>query len=338
MLDRSAFRRRTKPRVKTVFGLKRIGTLKCLAVVCGWLYTKSNDLSRDDAVLPATLIQQCIPFSEAGDLKNYSLFYEPERKALWIFMKAYPRPCFTPEMLAETKRMFVGIRNTSCEISFCIFASAIPGIFNAGGDLALFTDCIRRGDSESLSAYAHACIDAVYGPLTGYGVNAITLSLVEGSALGGGLEAAMAHDYMLAQKDAKMGLPEVKFNLFPGMGAYSFLSRKVPQQLVEQLISNGDVHTGEWMYGHGIVDRLFEQGDGIAAAHAFMDELSPKLNGIRAMLYARKRVSQVSYEELTDITDEWVRAAFRLKEQDLQYMEHLIALQGRRMRVAQPVV
>jgi DSF synthase len=289
-------------------------------------------------VLPATLLQQCEPFAEAGDLKNYALFYEAGRKVLWIFMKAYPRPCYTPEMLAEAQYVFAAVRNTSKEIAFCVVASAIPGIFNTGGDLSLFLDCIRRGDRDALTAYAHACIDTAYALLTGYGINAVTIGLVEGSALGGGLESALSNDFLLAQKDAKMGLPEVKFNLFPGMGAYSFLSRRVPQRLVEELIGNGDVHTGEWMYEQGVVDRLFEPGEGISAAHTFIDELSPKLNGIRAMLYARKRVSPVSYEELQDITDEWVRAAFRLKDGDLQYMEHLIALQGRRMRVAQPVV
>ena len=253
-------------------------------------------------------------------------------------MKAYPRPCFTTEMLAETQQLFAAIRNTSREIAFCIVASGIPGIFNTGGDLLLFIDCIRRGDRARLTAYAHACIDAVYGPLTGYGVNAVTIALVEGSALGGGLEAAMANDYLLVQKDAKMGLPEVKFNLFPGMGGYSFLARKVSQQVVEGLIGNGEVHTGEWMHDQGIANRLFEQGEGVSAAHAFIDELQPKLNSIKAMLYARKRVSPVTYQELLDITDEWVRAAFRLSEADLQYMEHLVSLQGRRMRVAHPVV
>jgi DSF synthase len=279
-----------------------------------------------------------VPFAEAGDLKNYALFYAPGRKTLWIFMKAYPRPCFTPEMLAETQRLFAAIRDTTLEIEFCILASGVPGIFNTGGDLALFADCIRRRDRATLTIYAHSCIDAVYGPLTGYGINAVSISLVEGSALGGGLEAALASDFLLVQTDAKMGLPEIKFNLFPGMGAYSFLARKAGTRTAEVLIGSGDVQNGQWMHEHAVADRVFVPGTGPAAVHALIDELAPKLNGVRAMLYARKRIAPVSYAELLDITDEWVRAAFRLKEADLQYMEHLVQLQQRRMRVAKPVV
>ena len=287
---------------------------------------------------PSSLLQQCEPFAEAKDLKNYALFYEPGRKTLWIFMKAYPRPCFTPEMLAETQKLFAAIRTTSKEIEFCVHASGVPGIFNTGGDLSLFIDCIRRRDRATLTIYAHACIDAVYGPVTGYGVNAVSLSLVEGTALGGGLESALASDFMLAQADAKMGLPEIKFNLFPGMGAYSFLARKAGARIAENLISSGNVFDGQWMHEHGVADRIFAPGEGPAAVHSLIDELAPKLNGVKAMLFARKRIAPVSYAELVDITDEWVRAAFRLKESDLQYMENLVTLQQRRMRVAQPVV
>jgi DSF synthase len=285
-------------------------------------------------VNPSALLEHCVPFPDTGELKTYSVFYETRRRAAWIFMKAHPRPCFTP----ETRQLFTALRNASLAMDFCVVASGIPGIFNTGGDLQLFIDCIRKRDNATLTAYAHACVDAVYGPLTGYGVGAVTIALVEGSALGGGLEAALANDYLLAQKDVKMGLPEIKFNLFPGMGAYSFLARRAPQRLVEGLIGNGEVHTGEWMHEQGVVDRLFEAGEGVAAAHAFIDDLAPKLNGIRSMLYARKRIAPVTHQELIDITDEWVRAAFRLTETDLGYMEHLVSLQNRRMRVAQPVV
>jgi hypothetical protein len=60
--------------------------------------------------------------------------------------------------------------------------------------------------------------------------------------------------------------------------------------------------------------------------------LRPKLNGVRAMLRARQRISPVSYEELIAITDDWVDAAFQLQEKDLAYMERLVLLQSKRAR------
>jgi DSF synthase len=47
--------------------------------------------------------------------------------------------------------------------------------------------------------------------------------MVEGSALGGGFEAALAHHFVLAQRDARLGFPEIAFNLFPGMGGIRWL-------------------------------------------------------------------------------------------------------------------
>jgi DSF synthase len=58
----------------------------------------------------------------------------------------------------------------------------------------------------------------------------------------------------------------------------------------------------------------------------------PKLNGIRGMLRARRRVQAVRREELMDIAEDWARSAFLLKEKDLAYMERLVMLQNRRTR------
>ena len=56
-------------------------------------------------------------------------------------------------------------------------------------------------------AYARSCIDGVYEIYTGFGTGAISIAMVEGSALGGGFEAALAHHYVLAQKGVKLGFP-----------------------------------------------------------------------------------------------------------------------------------
>ena len=52
---------------------------------------------------------------------------------------------------------------------------------------------------------------------------------MQGECLGGGFEAALSSDVIVAEKSARFGFPEILFNLFPGMGAYSFLERKIGQ-------------------------------------------------------------------------------------------------------------
>ncbi|MGI4856941.1 MAG: crotonase/enoyl-CoA hydratase family protein, partial [Janthinobacterium lividum] len=166
---------------------------------------------------------------------------------------------------------------------------------------------------------------------TGFGTGAVTIALLEGSALGGGFEAALAHHFVLSQQDARMGFPEVAFNLFPGMGGYSLVARKAHMRLAEELISTGETHTGEWFCAKGLVDQTFEPGDAGFATRTFIDTMRPKLNGVRAMLRTRQRVLPISRSELIDITEDWVDAAFKIEEKDLAFMERLVVLQNRRV-------
>ncbi|RQP48700.1 enoyl-CoA hydratase, partial [Burkholderia ubonensis] len=171
----------------------------------------------------------------------------------------------------------------------------------------------------------------VFEIYTGFGAGAVSIAMVEGSALGGGFEAALAHHYVLAQKGVKLGFPEIAFNLFPGMGGYSLVARKAHRRLAEELIANGEPHVAEWYADHGLVDQTFEAGDAFLATRTFIDVLRPKLNGVRAMLRARQRVFPLSRSELMDITEDWVRAAFTIEPKDLAYMERLVMLQNRRV-------
>jgi DSF synthase len=181
-----------------------------------------------------------------------------------------------------------------------------------------------------LMAYARACVDCVHAASRGFDTGAISIAMVEGTALGGGFEAALAHHFLLAQNDARMGFPEIAFNLFPGMGGYSLVARRAGMRLAEELIGVGESHTAEWHFGKGLVDHLFEPGDAYMATRTFIDTLRPKMNGIRAMLRARQRVMQLSRAELMEITEDWVDAAFMIEEKDLAFMERLVMLQNRR--------
>jgi DSF synthase len=206
----------------------------------------------------------------------------------------------------------------------------IPSIYNVGGDLDFFADTIRSGRRQALMSYARACVDCVHAAARGFDTGAISIAMVEGTALGGGFEAALAHHFLLAQNDARMGFPEIAFNLFPGMGGYSLVARKAGMRLAEELIGVGESHTAEWYAGKGLVDQLFEPGEAYVATRTFIDTLRPKMNGIRAMLRARQRVLQLSRAELMEITEDWVEAAFTIDEKDLAFMERLVMLQNRR--------
>ncbi|ATG01328.1 enoyl-CoA hydratase [Lelliottia amnigena] len=278
-----------------------------------------------------TVIDQatCKLFTDPDRFTQLAGYYEEERRTLWMMLRAQPRPCFNHALIEEIMNISWLVRQSGYAVDFWVTGSLVPDMYNTGGDLRFFVECIQNGRREALRAYARACVDCVHAASRGFDTGAITLAMVEGSALGGGFEAALAHHFVLAQRDARLGFPEIAFNLFPGMGGYSLVARRAGMKLAEELIYKGESHTAEWHEQYGLVDVLFEPGHGYLSTRTFIDTLQPKLNGVRAMLRARQRVMQLPRSELMDITEDWVDAAFCLEPKDIAYMERLVMLQNR---------
>ncbi|MCW0206042.1 crotonase/enoyl-CoA hydratase family protein [Achromobacter veterisilvae] len=275
----------------------------------------------------------CHPFTAAGNLKQISAFYEEGRRVMWMMLRAQPRPCFNHELIDEIMTLARAAKDSGLPIDFWVTGSLVPQIYNVGGDLNFFAEAIRTGKREALRAYARACVDCVHAATRGFDTGAISLAMIEGTALGGGFEAALAHHFVLAQNNARMGFPEMAFNLFPGMGGYSLVARRSGMKLAEELIGTGESHTAEWFHARGLVDVLFEPGDAYKATRTFIDVMRPKLNGMRAMLRTRQRVLSLPRSELMDITEDWVDAAFSIDPKDRAYMERLVIAQNRRSAV-----
>ncbi|AYL06615.1 TPA: crotonase/enoyl-CoA hydratase family protein [Enterobacter kobei] len=278
-----------------------------------------------------TVINQptCTLFTDTERFTQLSGYYEAERRTVWMMLRAQPRPCFNHALIEEIMNFSWLVRQSGFAVDFWVTGSLVPEMYNVGGDLQFFVECIQNGRREALRAYARACVDCVHAASRGFDTGAITLAMVEGSALGGGFEAALAHHFVLAQRDARLGFPEIAFNLFPGMGGYSLVARRSGMRLAEELIYKGESHTAEWYEQHGLVDVLYEPGQSYVSVRTFIDTLRPKLNGVRAMLRARTRVLQLPRSELMDITEDWVDAAFCLEPKDIAYMERLVMLQNR---------
>jgi DSF synthase len=155
--------------------------------------------------------------------------------------------------------------------------------------------------------------------------------------MGGGFESALSAHIMIAEKSALMGLPEVLFNLFPGMGALSFLSRKIGMRAAEAMVRSGRVYTATELYEMGVVDVLAEDGQGEKALYDWVRKNHRSLNSFQAIQRAKQRVNPLTVEELYDITEIWVDAALRLSERDLKIMERLVRAQNRKVDSQLPV-
>ena len=124
-----------------------------------------------------------------------------------------------------------------------------------------------------------------------------------------------------------MGFPEVLFNLFPGMGAYSLLSRKIGPAKAEQLISNGRLYSAEEMLKLGVIDILVEDGLGESAVYGYINKENRSSNAFQAIRKVKDYVNPITWEELKSIVDIWVDAALKLSNRDLRMMERLVSRQ-----------
>jgi len=259
-----------------------------------------------------------------------------EEKALWCYMKPCGRPNFSNALLTELidvsnmiKKMPDNDRSGSPMLEYFILGSSVRHIFNLGGDLEFFCKCIKQGQREQLQAYARVCIDALYTTYIGFEKSITTIALVQGEALGGGFEAALSCEVIISEEGARFGFPEVLFNLFPGMGAYSFLARRIGGGKAHQMVLSGKVFSAEEMNALGIVDVLVKAGDGEKAVHAYIARNRSKRRACSAFSKARRQVNPVTRKELCDIADIWVDAAFQLSEQDLRRMTRIATAQTR---------
>ncbi|ARU06008.1 enoyl-CoA hydratase [Comamonas serinivorans] len=92
------------------------------------------------------------------------------------------------------------------------------------------------------------------------------IAAVEGWALGGGFELCLACDLVVAARDARFGLPEVKRNLVAAWGGLFRLPKRLPQGLAMELALLGEPRSAEFFVPHGLVNRVTEPGQALQGA------------------------------------------------------------------------
>ena len=208
-----------------------------------------------------------IPQREIKQQPEFTQFttrYEPETSSIWCWMQPEPRPCLNTDLINQLFQLQQQLTTTYNKqesgvvwpFRHLILASKIPGIYNLGGDLELFKQCITDGNEKTLRAYAYKTIDLMVRNINNLDLPITTVSLVQGQAFGGGFEMALSCDAIIAERSSQLGFPEILFNLFPGMGAYNLLARRVGSALAERIILSGESYTAAELYDMGVVDIL----------------------------------------------------------------------------------
>ena len=270
---------------------------------------------------------------ELTSLEELDVLYEEDRSAIWTFMRPSGRPSFTPHMLGDFERWqdLIGqnFGPDKVPLRYLLLGSRAPGVFCFGGDLELFAQLIERGDRDGLRHYGYRCVRILERNIRALDLPLITIGLVQGQALGGGFEALLSFDFIIAEKSATFGLPEIMFGLFPGMGAHAILTRKLGAAMADRLILSQETWSAERMYELGLVHQLAEDGEGIEAAKEFMAKSERKHSGLVASKKATRIASPTRLSELCQIVDVWADAALELSSTDLKLMKRLASAQTR---------
>jgi enoyl-CoA hydratase len=147
-----------------------------------------------------------------------------------------------------------------------VVSSAVRGFFAAGADIKYMVNA----DVAAFGAYGDAlrgALDRLAAP------HRVSVAAVDGLALGGGLELAMACTLRVAGRGAQLGLPEVKLGLIPGAGGTQRLPRLVGRgRALDIMLTGRNVPASEAL-AIGLVDRLVDEGTATDAALALAGEL-----------------------------------------------------------------
>src|SRR5712691_1286985 len=154
------------------------------------------------------------------EYKQIEVRFDPEQAVAWTFMNPLGVPCFNLGLLDELRAHDAAIEASGGrllykgelrQIRYYVVASRIENVFNLGGDLALFVRLVTSQDRDALMHYAKLCVDNMYPRICNYHSPMTTISLVQGEALGGGFETALASNVIIAERRSRMGLPEFLF-------------------------------------------------------------------------------------------------------------------------------
>ncbi|MCB2077810.1 MAG: crotonase/enoyl-CoA hydratase family protein [Novosphingobium sp.] len=264
-------------------------------------------------------------------LNELDVHYDEGVAALWTFMAPSDRPSFTPSMLSDFEHwqrlISQGFGPGGVPLRYLILGSRSPGVFCFGGDLELFYSLIRAEDRDGLIAYGYRCVEILNRNINALDLPMVTFGLVQGQALGGGFEALLSFDFIVAERGSRFGLPEVAFGLFPGMGAHALLSRKLGTAMADRLILKNETYSAEDMYDLGIVHHLAEPGEGVSTMHDLLKRCERRHVGLCNARKAMRIVSPVLLEEMKQIVELWADTALHLRDQDLKMMRRLAEAQ-----------
>ncbi|MHB8886674.1 MAG: crotonase/enoyl-CoA hydratase family protein [Methylovirgula sp.] len=291
---------------------------------------------KDIEISPAEVLDALA--HKAGPLPQLKLEYEAAVKTLWVTIAPEPKPVFTFDLVDSVARLQKAIvdlwgpdRHVRSPIHY--FAYRASGqIFTMGGDLDFYLDCIAKGDRSTLREYARLSIEGVLGNASSISGSAITMATIEGKGIGGGIDAPLSCNMVIAEEQASFTYPEVKFNHFP-ITAVAVLSRRIGARAAHKLLATAAELSASEFAAIGALDAVVSTGQGEAWLRKYATETMP-MHGARLGLFSafHRRRAEEFKAELQAMAEAWSDYMLRLTPMEISRLQRISTGQERMLQ------
>ncbi|MCX7732607.1 MAG: enoyl-CoA hydratase-related protein [candidate division WOR-3 bacterium] len=175
------------------------------------------------------------------------LLVEEKPPVCWVRFNRPPVNALNTGMVLEIERLFDEL-GTKPEITVVILTGQGKA-FIAGADIAEMSSFSALA-ARQFAQQGHRCLDKIAG------IEKVVIAAINGFALGGGCELALACDLRIMAEGAKIGQPEVNLGLIPGFGGTQRLARLVGPGIAKEMIFTGEPVDAAEAWRIGLVNRV----------------------------------------------------------------------------------
>jgi enoyl-CoA hydratase/carnithine racemase len=254
--------------------------------------------------LPPALADKLRSFAPpAAPRAKHVATFKDHRDNIWVFLNNPPANMFTDEFLGELCAALQSVATLPAPEGRLVYLSHYGEYFSLGGDRS---ELVRKmGDANAIAAFAEKA-RALIRVITS--LDALVVAVVNGTAQGGGLETLFATDLQIVRAGVKLGLPEIRSGLVPGMGGLTYLQQAIGPARTKRLVMLGDLIDAEQAHAWGLISDV--AADPFAAALALGDAMK----NLEAAQYMKRILRTETAERLTADIDDWVAYITRHSE------------------------
>lgn len=182
------------------------------------------------------------------EIKTEFVTLERRENVALVTIQHPPVNALSPQVVTELNTAFKAVEENP-ELRALVLTGAGPKIFVAGADIKAMAG-MTPAQAEELAHNGQAALNRLES------MPKLTICAMNGLALGGGLELAMACDLRLAAPHAKMGQPEINLGIIPGFGGTQRLPRIVGIGRAMEMLLTGDPIAAEQAERWGLVNAV----------------------------------------------------------------------------------